>query len=733
MTHSVFSISLRRTLVAAAACAVCAGAQAQTDLVETIVSVGAGAASGSRGQQAWFGQYSNFGAGRSAVGLLGLDYTLRKEEQSAWVQLMGSDLLGDTRDLSLVWKNPGSWKITADYGELVHYDPYTINTGLLGVGTTTPQVVSLPGGAGTGTDLDLKTKRTKLGIGFSKIISPAWQIELDLKTENKEGARLFGVGMNCPSSIDASCTGGTAANPGWAVLMLPEPIKANHSQVQARMSYSQDKLRFSLGYYASFYRNDYSTLDPVVPASFGTAFAPNIALQTLLSQSLALPPDNQAHQFDMSGSYDITPTTRSTLKVAFGRATQTNDFAGAGLLNAPGPSTGYLGTVTNLGGQVDTKLFKLGLSSRPIPRLSLLADVRYEDKDDKTPLAFYNADGTGAFTTNRNLPRRKTGGKLQANWQFNSDYRGTLGADFEAIDRGVFTATSAVSGISALRQKTEETGVYAEVRRRMSHDFSGAIKVSSSRRDGSNWLRPNAGAGVTEVADPATGFLPSALFMATLGDRTRDKVKLSANWQTNDKVTLQFSAENGIDKFSTPGIYGVRRTSMNQFGVDGTYSLSYAWSFNGYLSRGAQTIDQSRYAGYNMAFDNTSTSLGVGFAGKISSPLHVGGSLSYIHDKSVYAQTLNSFASAYNAALLASTGGLPDVVYRQTALKLYGKYDLDKRSSVRVDLVHQRTSLDDWAWGYNNVPYVYTDGTTVLQNPNQSVSFIGVSYVYMLP
>jgi hypothetical protein len=33
---------------------------------------------------------------------------------------------------------------------------------------------------------------------------------------------------------------------------------------------------------------------------------------------------------------------------------------------------------------------------------------------------------------------------------------------------------------------------------------------------------------------------------------------------------------------------------------------------------------------------------------------------------------------------------------------------------------------DDWTWAN----WVYTDGTTVTQDPNQKVHFIGVSYYY---
>jgi MtrB/PioB family decaheme-associated outer membrane protein len=705
MTSIVTSFRFRRTALALAVCAAFAPVQAQAEddaasAAQTTISVGLGAVDGSNADRALFRQYNGL-RDQSAVGMLDINYSLRKPKTSSWVQFTGSNLLGDTRELGLVWKNPGSWKFTADYGELVHYDPNTVNTGLLGAGSTTPQVAVVP--QGTGADLELKTKRTSLGLGFTKIISPRLQFAVDLKTEKKEGARLFGIGQICSPLITGSCN--TALGSG--VLMLPEPINANHSQVEARLSYALEKLRFSVGYYGSFYRNDNPALQPNL-GGFASTTAPEL-------NSLALAPDNQAHQLDLSGNYDFTSTTHGSFKVGYAQATQNADFAGAGLVGPTG--------VANLGAQVNTTMAKIGMTSRPIPKLSLLADLRYEDKDDQTPLANYNIAGAGSTAvsaTNRDYSSKKIKGKLQASWQFTSDYRGTLGADYESIDRGAFTATSAVSGFIPLRQETTETGVRAELRRRLTNDLSGAISISSSKRDGSNWLQGSGSAtGVTEVADPATS-LSSAIFMPTLADRQRDKIKLFADWQPSEKLSLQFSAEEGKDKFSTPSTYGLHDTRMNQFSVDWGYALSDKWGLNGYVSQGLQTLNQSHPAGYVIAFDNTNTGVGFGFTGKLASKLLVGGNLSYVDDKSVYKQTL------------VSSGGLPDVVYRQTALKLFGKYELEKGSSVRVDLVHQRVSVNDWAWDNNGAQFAYSDGTTVTQNPNQTVSFIGVTYIYLL-
>jgi hypothetical protein len=220
--------------------------------------------------------------------------------------------------------------------------------------------------------------------------------------------------------------------------------------------------------------------------------------------------------------------------------------------------------------------------------------------------------------------------------------------------------------------------------------------------------------------------------MPTLANRQRDKAKIFADWVASESLTLQFSAEGGNDTFSAPTSYGLRSTRMSQFSVDAGYAISDKWAMTAYASQGNQTLNQARSAGYVLAYDNTSTSIGLGVTGKPTGTLEVGGSLSFTDDKSVYAQTLDAMAGTDSIALLAASGGLPNIVYRQTALKLFGKYAVDKKSTVRVDLVHQRSNVNDWAWGYNGVPYAYSDGTTVSQKPTQSVSVLGVTYVYQL-
>ncbi len=107
--------------------------------------------------------------------------------------------------------------------------------------------------------------------------------------------------------------------------------------------------------------------------------------------------------------------------------------------------------------------------------------------------------------------------------------------------------------------------------------------------------------------------------------------------------------------------------------------------------------------------------------------------MSYLNDKSVYAQSLDVSATGANAALLAATGGLPDIRFQRTEVRLFGKYALSKRSSMRLDGIYQRVKFDDWAYDYNGLPFTFSDNTTLSLQQVQNVTFVGLTYVYTWP
>ena len=714
---------------------------AQLTKPESVVSAGASAASGDEQDRTLFGQYNGLRKHDFNL-LLDFDYVKRDNGTGTWTTIRGRDLGLDTPELGIELNRQGDWKFSLNYEQIVKHDPRTINTGLLGAGTTTPAVSSLAT-PGTGQDLELELKRKRFGLDIDKWLTPSLQVQLSFKNEDKDGSRLWGKGFACSGTWQAAGVCSTTGQ--WGLLMLPEPVDSNTRQVEAKLNFSSGKLFLSGGYYGSFYTNHNGTLAPTINGTLYSQFGATTITDTLLPSTLALPmalwPDNQAHQFYLDGTYALTPRVRSTFKLAYTHATQNEDFGGMGLTGAPAG-------VNNLGGERNTTLAQLGLTARPIAKLSVIANVRYEDRKDKTPIEYYNIEGTNpnAAWTNDHFPHKKLNGKLEGIYQLTPKLRGTLGIDYESIDRGLPLNTVELAGLAELRQKTEEIGYRAQLRRAFSDTFSGSLSYVHSERTGSSqWYNlcvasafggcPTLTYGQmisdSEIAQtqPNGSAIPGYFL-----DRKRDKGRLTGEWTPSDGLSLQLVVEDGRDHFDPPGgVYtGSQGASAKLYSLDMSYSITYRWKLTAYASRSDQKMQvaQPNTNDYSMAFRDLNDAVGVGLAGNPTSRLDVGANLSFINDRNIYDQSMGPTASATNVAFLAASGGLPDVTFRQTRVNLYGKYALDKHSAVRVDVVHERNRLNEWTWGYAGVPFTYADNTTVTLNPNQNVTLVMGRYIY---
>ncbi|MDH4286605.1 MAG: MtrB/PioB family decaheme-associated outer membrane protein [Gallionella sp.] len=689
---------------------------------DSTVSVGAGATSGDLNDRTVFSQYNGLRKNDANI-LLNFDINKLDKDTGTWTEIYGRDLGLDNREIRGELEKQGDFELIALYTELVRHDIRTVNTGLQGAGTIAPTVTSLST-PGAGTDLNLDIARKKLNLFAGKWLTPNLLLDVDFKNEKKEGARLSGTGLVC-SEINLLSRFLCSSTTG-ALLMLPEPINSTTRQIEAKLNYSDEALMLSGGYYASFYDNANGSLNPAISGNLwnpngsvlNTGAAPGSTLAGYLQQAVALSPDNQAHQFYVSGSYAFTPTTRTTFKYSQTRATQNNDFASMGLTGAP------VG-VSSLGGAVDSSLAQLGLTARPMADISVLANLRLESKQDKTPLANYVQDNTGAtYTNDLNNSSQKLTGKLEAGYQLPDNYRATLGVDYATVHRERPVATSDITdlalALSALRENTRELGYRAELRHSMSETLNGAISYVHSKRDGDNWL--SLAPGFPAVSD-ATIYKATGTFPMTMMDRERDKLKLSMDWVASEDLSLQFIIENGKDRYTAPTEKGLHDTGMSSYGVDAALILSENWKMTGYFNQGNQTLNVDHSVGYIAELENVSTSMGIGLVGKQSDQLDLGGDLTYMNDSNRYKQSMSS-----GAALVG--GGLPDVTYRVTKLKLFGKYALEKNADIRVDLVQQSVKFDEWSWGNNGTPFAYSDNSTVSMQQSQSATFLGVSYIY---
>ena len=635
-----------------------------------------------------FGQYTGL-KDKGGYLLLDADVARRDNATGTWLRFSGRNLGLDSRFLRFDHERQGDWGYFIEWNEIPRFDPYTVNTGLLGVGGTSQTPVTIA--PGTGADYRLKTEREILTAGLRKALSRNLGLQVLVRNEEKDGARRWGQG-----------TFGT-----WR--FLAEPIDQTTRQLDATLSYATDKLQLSGGYYATTFENRNALLTVNGPTLFAG------------SDLMALPPDNQSHQLHLAGGYSFTADTRGTFKVAYGRITQDETF----------PTTPVAGAPGNLDGRIDTMLLQAGVVSRVLRDLTVRANLRYEDRDDKTPVFRYfpsqNTVGATNDGTNETRDITTTAGKLEATYRLPRAFSLTGGVEYVEKKRN----SPPVRSVD-FREKTDETSLRAELRRAIGATLTGAVSVTHAERSGSEWLT-NFG-NLTTVT---TGDLIAPLHLA---DRKRDAVGLTLNWMPLEPLSLNFRADAARDDYEsrgfTPFDLGPRRGEASVLSIDAGYAFSETVQATAWASRSVDKYEnalcQSAAAAVNANscvataanpvwsadLRHTQNALGLGLRAKASARIDLGADLAY----SELTDEMGTAAITPAVALPV----LPDVHTKLTTLTLFAKYALQRNSGIRAQYVHDRYRTDDWTW--NN--WVYSDGTRVTEEPKQQVHFIGIAYYY---
>lgn len=656
---------------------------------ESEFSVGAGYVSDDNGR---FGQYNGL-RDEGLYGLIDFNIVKRDDATGTWLKLFGRNVGLDHRELRFDHNRQGNWGYFLEFNQIPRYEPYTVTTAVSGIGTPN---LTIPTTTTAGLPVELKTRRDRIGLGFDKQLPSNWDLQVRFRNEEKEGARLWARGTT---------GGGVVGGPVFGNFeFAPEPIDSTTRQFEATIGYTDEKLQLSGGYYGTTYNNQYNGLNFTGGVAALSTFTP-----------IGLPPDNQSHQLHLSGGYSFTPTTRGTFKVAYTKATQDDAFVtGVNVPLAPGVGN-------NLQGRLDTTLVQMRLTARPVPKLSLLASLRYDDRDDKTPILLYNtlAGPTSTFDGN-NEPHsfKTTTGKLEAGYALPMGFRLTGGLDQEQRKHN-FSPVRVVSS----REKTDETSYRVEVRRSMSETVTGALSYVHSDRDGSPFL-------LTTVNNGTPG--SNLVHPLHLADRERDKVRLTVNWQPTNPLSIQFFADYAQDEYSGRTL-GPREGEAQTYSVDASYAFSDKWQATAWVSRNDTRIDQSSCVAasavgvcpdtaaspiWNASLRNVGDSVGAGLRGKPYAWLEIGADLQYSDIQDEYRQQAVTPG--------ATITPLPDVTTKLTRFNLFGRYALQKNAGIRLDYIYDRFSTDDWTW----TTWTYADGTRVLQDSVQKVHFFGARYYY---
>jgi MtrB/PioB family decaheme-associated outer membrane protein len=315
--------------------------------------------------------------------------------------------------------------------------------------------------------LDLSTKRTAYGIGITSQLGKNWQLTASLRQEDRKGFK--------PMSTVTRFTQADLAT------VIPDVIDQSTEQINVGATYVDERLVVNVAYYGSLFDNHVGSMswaNWAVPANV---------------QTMSSAPSNAFHQLSVNSSYALTPATRLTGQVGYGRGTQDEAFLlGGGTPVVP---------ATSLHGVVVTETAHLKLVSRATKQLTLAAAYKFENRDNRTPVntyAFYDAGEIASTTAspfsaafpgvtlgnnvninaNRPFSRRLNQLNVDADYAVARGHAIKVGGEYQMVDRSC--SDTWISCTEA--HKANESTLRAEWRFSAIENLEARVGLSAARR-----------------------------------------------------------------------------------------------------------------------------------------------------------------------------------------------------------------------------------------------------------
>ena len=253
--------------------------------------------------------------------------------------------------------------------------------------------------------------------------------------------------------------------------LLPEPVDFTTDMMDIGLNYARDNAQLQFSYHMSLFENDEFALtweDPFSPGRYG---------------SQALAPDNQFHQLALSGAYLLPYRSRLSGTFSIGRMSQNQDFQPYTV----NPALGAALPRSSLDGEVWVSTGKLKIDSRPVRKLQLSAEYRYDERDNETPVDTYDYIVADSFagTPVRNNPLSYTRNQvdLTANYRINTSMslRGgykydNMSRDYREVEREDTRENTLFGRWKLQPYTTVDVSLYAEAGGRDGKDSGNKIR-----------------------------------------------------------------------------------------------------------------------------------------------------------------------------------------------------------------------------------------------------------------
>jgi MtrB/PioB family decaheme-associated outer membrane protein len=595
-----------------------------------------------------FGEYN--GLEDDGAYLIGNTTTRYRDENGGYFDLRIRDLGLDTRYIGIEGGRQGSYSLFLNYDGIPHNISDSASTPYLGNGSDT---LTLPAGwipatttggmTGTGSGLDatlqdveLETLRKRLSVGASFIPASKWETAIKVRHERRDGQKR-------------------TAGDFFQSAQLVEPVDYVTDEVDVSVTYTTRKWQSRLAYYGSFFSNDDESL------TWEKAYSgfPNVA-----TGALALSPDNQFHQFLFSSGYQLSERTRISGDVALGRMEQDENLLPAATIANPDPLPR-----NTTKAKINTTTANLKIDSAVNKKLRLNAAIRYNDRDNKTPLddfPTYVADFIGpTLRTNRPYSFTDQTAKLGGSYRFSKKTRLNAGYEYETRKR-----------TNQEVDKTRENTFWGKLNVRARDNIDITLKAEHAERDASGY-------------NPAPAENP-LLRKYNLADRKRDSGGIHAGFTPHERVSIGLGFDISKDDY-TESVLGL--TESREYSVNADVAVMVSEDTSMHVFAGRQQIKSEQANSLTFSTpdwfaknEDTIDSFGIGVKHQlIKDKLDVG--VDYMLSRSTGEVSVDDGTPGAD---------FPDLVADLDTVKLYADYRLKDNMTLRAAYWYEDYNSDAW-------------------------------------
>lgn len=490
-----------------------------------------------------------------------------------FLNLAARDIAEDDQNLTLNFGKYGRYRTELIYDKLPHRFALDAKTLYAGIGSgslvLSDRLQSDLQGSANQTELasrlqdffngaastDLELFRETGMVNIDLMALHPVNLRVEFRREEREGTRPFSGAFGFGNAIE-----------------LPEPIDYETTSIKLIAEYAKRPLYLNAAYYFSTFQNNIDTLTWDNPFRAVDSTSPTAYTQTNQNGPsrglIDLYPDNDYHNASVTGSYMDLPL-RSRISATGSWGWMRQDDALVPYTTNTAITTSAL-PASKANARVDTGLYNIQVTSRPLNFMHTKARYRYYEYDNETGrLTFQHIrfDASLISGTEENLPTsyRKTTAGMEFAFDLFRATTLTLGYTYDKAKRTHREAS-----------KTEDDiyEVSLDTRPLSWADFK--ISYERSERDGDY-----------DFTVPFEGVTPNAqlpfLIKYDEADRDRDRIRFLMNVYPIDPLNVTASVTYGKDEFEDSS-FGLTEDQHQIYSLDADYALLERLNLNAFYT-----------------------------------------------------------------------------------------------------------------------------------------------------